>query len=648
MPETVTPFPGRREEPSSDGALEAERDQRLQLGDWLFEPSLNRLSRGDEIVRIEPQVASLLSFLTRYPGRVVSKEEIVQSVWEGRFIADSALTRTMAELRRALGDDAHEPRYIETISKRGYRLLVEAVPAAEGPRAGTRAGLYALLAFAGLVLSALGVYLVTLVTDRNVTSEAATAAISSVVVLPLEDLSLDREGEYFAASMTEALTTDLARLGSFRVLSRRAVEQYLSENGALSGVATGLGADAAVEGSIVRTDGRVRISVQLIDAASETHLWAGSYERDFVDVLSLQREVARAIAAELSSSAALGFGASEPAGSPPQVDPVAHDLYLQGRHLLNRVAWEGANGAAEQLERALAIDPSFALAHASLAEYYSKITLFDFLKPHEGFPLARAAAHRALEIDSELAEAHAAAAWVEFLFDWDWEEAETGFRRALALNPSHARVRRGYSFFLTCMGRFAEAEAEARRELELDPLIGVGHLAWVLFNAGRYAESLDVLEGPTKPGGKPYGSAVRGWSLALLGRYDEAVAALEETLRSRGGDDAVNLGILGWTYALAGRVDEARETLRELESLAAQQTSGDLYPQVIIHLALGDSERALDLLEQAVLQRSPNTVFLAVEPFLEPLHDRPRFQRLLASVGLPSPAVQADGRTRLE
>ena len=462
-------------------------------------------------------------------------------------------------------------------------------------------------------------------------SAAPAPSVDAIVVLPLEDQSPEKGAEYFAASMTEALTTDLARTGAFRVISRRSIGQYMQENGSTKGIASSLGADATVEGSIVRADGRVRISVQLTDAATESHLWADSYERDFVDVLALQGEVAHAIVSELAASATVGF---ERQPAVPRVDPVAHDLYLQGRHALTRCMVEGPNEAKELFERAIAANPSSAPAYAGLADYYAVLTLFDFLSPTEGFPKARAAALKALELDSELAEAHAALAHVEFMFDWDWQQAEIGFARALELNPSSAGVRQAYSFFLVCMGRFEEAVAHARAQIELDPLNNRRHLAWVLFNARRYEESLAELAA-ARPAEGDMGDPrwLMGWNYALLGRHEEAVEIFER-LPLNAEDNPVKLGILGWTLASSGRTAKAMDVVQRLEELVAAPTGGDLYPQVIVQAGLGNIEQALDLLEKTVLQRSPNAIFLGVEPYLDPIRDDPRYRRLLAGMDL--------------
>lgn len=629
MAEIATPFP------ETEGPLPraAGAELPLQVGDWSFQPGLNRLSRGGERVRLEPKLADLLLLLVRRRGEVVSKNEIVDAVWEGRFIADSALTRAMAELRRALGDDAHQPIYIETISKRGYRLIAKAGGLDRGTDSDpTARRLQALVAALVLLALAGGLW----VALRDDAPPPAGRAVSTLVVLPLEDLSPGGEAaDYFAPAMTEALTTDLARVGAFRVISQRSLDEFAEAEGSLQGVARGVGADASVEGSIVRADGKVRINAQLTEAATDTVLWADSYERELVDILSLQSEVARAIVTALEASAAGGL-AGEPAASAPKVDPRAHDLFLQAQEALKRCSWEGPNEAEELFERALEVDPGFARAHAGLASYYAALTLFDHMAPHDGFPKARAAAMRAIEIDPDLVDAQVALARVEFMFDWRWGQAEVRFQRAIELNPNHAEARHAYSFFLTCMGRFDEALEQARVELEIDPLSRRFHRPWVLFNARRYEESLTRLEAtPRKRGAAP--PIVAGWNYAQLGRYDEAIAVLEQVIERRGGDDAVNLGVLGWTLARAGRVDEARRMLARVEELHALEERGDLYPQVVVLAGLGETERALDLLEQAIVQRSPNVIFLGVEPFLDSLTESPRFQRLLGSVALPQP-----------
>jgi len=634
MAETITPFPSQDpEQPqSADDALTTAEGYAVRLGDWIFQPDLNRLTGVDgEFERLEPKLADLLALLTTRHGQVVSKDDIVEVVWEGRFIADSALTRAMAELRRALGDDAHNPVYIETISKKGYRLLavprpVSASTDAMRERSNRR---FAILAISLTMIVAAGLAYFVL----RPPTDSRPPLVSAIVVLPLEDLSAGSDNEYFATSMTEALTTDLAQAGAFRVLSRRSIERFEQDHGTLSGVALALGADAAVEGSVVRADGRVRINVQLTDAASETHLWAESYEREFGNVLALQNEVAGAIVAELTNSVA---PESEPAAQAPWIDPEAHDLYLQARHLLHGAGVMGENEAPQLLDQVIAAAPDFAPAYAAKAKYYSMLTLFDYMRPHEGFPRARVAATQALEIDQELGEAHAALAHVEFLFDWDWAKADVRFRRAIEFSPT-AQNHHAYSFFLTCMARFDAALEHARREIEIDPLNNRHHLGWVLFNARRYEESIREIEGEaSKHEGTPMYAGKRslvGWNYAMLGRYDEAIEILEASIAARDFADPVATGILGWTLAASGRPDLARDQLNRLEEMA-EESREDLYPQVVVYAGLGEVDRALDLLEQAVLQRSPNAVFLSVEPFLDPIRDHPRYQRLLANTRL--------------
>ncbi|MEM7586403.1 MAG: winged helix-turn-helix domain-containing protein [Acidobacteriota bacterium] len=646
-----------------------------RVGEWLFEPELHRISRSGERHHLEPKLCQLLLFLLGNAGHVATKDEIIDGVWGTRFVADSALTRAVAELRRALGDDAHHPSYIETIPKRGYRLkasvreLPETVTAAadaaeaandvepgvkqaaESPRPSwrpDRAGPRARLA---LVLLSVGALIVTggyATSRRFLTPDSLTTAATRdlrLAVLPLTNLAQDPAQDYFADGLTEALITQLARDRHLQVISRRSSQAFRGSTLPTRQIADALGVDGIVEGSVLRADDRVRITVQLTDASSETHLWAQSYERQMSDILALQSDVAHAITHEIGSllngTETATRREPEPHEAetlqPQKVDPQAYELFLKGRQSLDACGRQGPNQADELFRQALEIAPDYAPAYAGLALYYTRLASFGYMQASEALPLAREAADRALELDDSLGEAYLASAMVRFNFDWDWPAAERDFLRALELNPSDALTHERYSILLTCLGRFEEAAATAQRAVELDPLNRITRvgLGWVYFNAGRYDASLNELRRITELGLTDWPHGYISWNLALKGDYDAAISALEAHRQKPDSysDETIHRSVLGWTLARAGRREEALDLAREIAAIVAR-TNGDPYGLAIVYAGLGDNDQAIAALEAAFAQRSPNMVYLRIEPFFEQLQNDPRYQQLRHAAGL--------------
>ena len=469
------------------------------VGDRLFQPSLNRVTdENGEPVSLEPRLASLLVFLARRAGKVVSKEEIRDGVWQATHVADSAITRAMTLLRRALGDDAHAPTFIETIPKRGYRLVAQvvAVMPEESETLPVVFAHHRQRTFVGVAVVAVLLCLVVGLSWAMMSRQPATAnpagaravGVWALAVLPLEDLSPEPGAQaYFVEGMTDAMITALARIPDLRVVSRRSAEECSAQDPTLSEIGEILGVDAVVEGSILRLGDRVRISAKLTDVHSGAHLWAQSYERRLADILALQVDVSNDVARRIRDAVAPVDTAVR------QVDPQAHDLYLRGDYLLHEM--ETMEEALDLFRAALDIDPTYAVAHAGVARFYLRQALFSKIPPEEGFPKARQAALEAIGLEESLGSAHATLATVRFVYDWDWQAADREFRRARQLDRSDPSVATGYVMYLTAMGRFDEALPEFRRSKELDPL---SHHAgsqegWIHFNAGHYAEASEML-----------------------------------------------------------------------------------------------------------------------------------------------------------
>ena len=465
---------------------------------------------------------------------------------------------------------------------------------------------------------------------------SSASRIESIAVLPLANLSGDPQQEYFADGMTEELIAALAKISALRVTSRTSVIRYKGSSKSLPDIARELGVDAVVEGSVMRSGSRVKITAQLIDAAKDRHLWADSFERDLKDVLALQGEVAQAIAAEVGVR--LTSQERSRLTGKAAVVPDAYESYLQAEYHMSKATAPDTRKALELFQQAAAKQPDYALAYSGIALAYVRLSssAYYVLPPKEGFPAARAAAMRALELDAALGEPYSALAWVSFNFDRDWVKAESQYRRALELDPSSSESERNYAIFLVRMGRFEEAIQAIRHAHQLDPvsLEGILGVGFILRFARRDDEALPwfrrVLDMDSR-----FARGHWGLGLALLakGRHEEAIAELERAVELSGGGGVQN-GTLGYAYAVAGRRPAALEVIEKLKA-----TSSEHYvPPAAVALVLsglGERDEALTWLEKANEERDPWITALKVEPMFDPLRSDPRFQDLLRRVGFP-------------
>lgn len=458
---------------------------------------------------------------------------------------------------------------------------------------------------AGLGLAAL-VLAIAVFTTRTVREHfsrgPASATIRSVAVLPLEDLSHDPAQEYFADGMTDALITDLAKIHALRVISRNSIMQYKGNHKPMPQIAHELHVDAVVEGTVMRSGDRVRITAQLIEAPTDRHLWAETYERDLRDVLGLQDEVARSIASQVKVT----LTPQEQSGlsNARQVNPAANEAYLRGYYELRKHPpatlyrageEQSISKAIQYFHQAIAIDPNDALAYAGLADaYYDQST---FLRaPLDVMPKAKAAAVRALELDEGMAEAHASLANIKMTFDWDWPGAEREFQRALELNPNLPQAHAGYSRYFLALHRDDEAIQELNRVQEIDPIFPQSHMALplMLFDARRYQEAVEA----AKASGDDRALAL---ALAELGRNKEAIIAADRAVKST--QNLIVSAQVASAYALAGKPNIARAMLTSIEAKARQRYICG-YNVSCIYATLGDKERALSWLDKAYLARS--------------------------------------------
>jgi TolB-like protein/Tfp pilus assembly protein PilF len=459
---------------------------------------------------------------------------------------------------------------------------------------------------------------------------AASRRIRSIAVLPLENLSGDPAQEYFADGMTDELITDLAKISSLRVISRTSVMRYKGEHHQpLSAIAKALKVDAVVEGSAMRTGSRVRITAQLIDAADDKHLWAETYERDSRDVLSMQDELASAIAqqidVELTPNEQARFAQSRP------VNPEAHEAYLKGRYYYSRQSEERVNKAIEQYELAIKLDPNFAPAYTGLADAYLYGEGFYFA-PSVAIPKTKWAIEEALRLDDTSAEVHTSLGYFKYVFAYDWAGAETELRRAIALNSSYAEAHHQYGWVLALQGREDDGLVEFKRAIELDPLSPrrAAEVAEWLTYQGKYeaakqqcskALDLDPNFGPQCI-----------WKIDLEdGEFRKAIAEMEKGNAQE--SSPLDVGWLGYCYAASGNSARAKEMLKKLNQMASQRYVTPL-AEAFIYIGLGDRERALDRLEQVYQTGSSMLGWLKVDHMYDPLRSEPRFIALLKKTGL--------------
>ncbi len=459
----------------------------------------------------------------------------------------------------------------------------------------------------------------------------STPAVTSVAVLPFTNLSADPENEYFADGITEDIIANLSKVRALRVISRSSVMRYKGRDQSLRDIAARLEVTAILDGSVRRVGDRVRIVAELIDAEADRHLWAETYDRQLTDVFAIQTDVALRIADALRAE--LSVDEQQRMRREPTHDVQAYQLYLQGRHCLVRYTGEGMHKAIRYFERAVELDPTFALAHAGVAFAHLELGETGVVEPEIAYPRTLQAVNVALSLDGELAEAHVVLGTLKAVWEYDWAGAEREFRRALELSPSNADAHDLYGRLCSALGRQDESIAMQRRAQQLDPLEHRSDYANSLLRAGRYEEGLREAQRAVEL--DPHYDrlhATLGWALVRTGRYDEGIAELEKAAALTPTNTAW-IGQLGQVYAEAGRIDEANAILDRLTALSAKQYVSP-YHMAYVLTGLGRSEEAIDWLERAYEQRA-GAVYAVKGSFLfEALRTHPRYVALLRRMNL--------------
>jgi TolB-like protein/DNA-binding winged helix-turn-helix (wHTH) protein len=600
-------------------------------------------------LRLQGQPIQVLATLLNNAGELVTREELRAQVWPAETFVDFDHSRhnAIARLRETLGDSAGSPRYIETLPRRGYRFMgtVEKIgieesplpaptePASEAPVVPIRSGPRAIHMFALVVI--LGIAALLILPPSLAHHAAATASVRSIAVLPLDNFSGDPAQEYFVDGMTDELITDLAKIGGLRVISRTSVMRYKGTKEALPQIAQELNVDGIIEGSVMRSGQRVRITAQLLHGPTDKHLWAETYERDLGDVLSLQSEVARAIAqqvrAQVTPEQQARFSTARP------VNPEAYDAYLRGRYYLSNqfTTPQPLHMAKTYFEEAVQKDPGFALAHSGLADAYLYSAIFREASPESAYRPAEEAVRHALSLDDSIGEAHDTLAVLSWRYSWDWTAVERELNQAIALAPSYICAHEDRAEYLSFRGRRSEAEAELSKSLELDTSVSS---ALTESSVDYQLRDFDRLVEASRRGlalnpGEWLEHFYLGIGYEGTGKRLESVAEYQKAVELSGGDQDATAA-LAHAYAGIGRRAETKKILRDL---AQASTKVYVSPYLIatLYATLGDKDSAFKFLEKAYREKSLDlSWYLKADLRIDNLRSDPRYQSLLRRVGL--------------
>jgi TolB-like protein/tetratricopeptide (TPR) repeat protein len=563
------------------------RSPGYEFGPYRLDTVGRSLECRGEVIALPPKAVEVLAELVKRPGEVVGKKELMETVWPETFVEEANLNQMVFLLRRALGNNRTE--YISTVPRRGYR-------------------------FSGTVRAV------------NV-----PCRIDSIAVLPLANLSSEQGQEFFADGITEALIAELAKIGSLRVVSRTSVMRYKGTTEPIGQIARTLRVRGILEGSVVKSGDRLRITVQLIHTGSDQHLWTEVYEGAIADVLEVQSKVACDVAAGIRAQ--LSRDEKSRLTVSRKVSPEAYSLYLKGRYFARILTEEGQRKAILHFQKSIQCDPDYAPAYAGFAECLIELAYFFGMNPKEAFAEAKPAALKAVALDEEFAEGHAALGLLRLLDDWDWQAADSETRRAIELAPGNPYVYWKRGVFLRYAGRCGESIPVHLHAESLDPfsIVAIQEVGFALYYARRFREAAEQIQKAIElePG---WDQLYFGLGLVLLQlhRFEEAISALRTAVQKEPGN-VFSVAALIYGLGHAGRKKEAK---RHLDQLLRKYEYVPCWFLAMAWVGLNDSERALEALEQALRDHEPCMVSLKVDAIFDPLRTDSRFTSMIRQIGL--------------
>jgi len=601
----------------------------IVFGDFTLDELRRQLLRNGEPAHLSPKVFQLLSILAGESPRAVTKADLQDRLWPGTFVTEGSISTLVAELRSALGDDAHEPKYIRTLYGFGYAFTASVHEVAPTPKLSRKPGFGHLTSAAAFGAVAV-VLLLALRSTTRLAPPPSSQPIRSIAVLPFDTSGADRGDQHLGVGLADLLITRLTNVRQVIVRPTSAIREFAGHRGDSPEIGRKLNVDAVLEGSIRTTPERIRVTVQLLNVHEREPIWADHFDVKRADMFAIEDNISERVADALAVR--LTPNEKKLLAKRYTANPEAYALYIQGRYQNDQVrrslASFGRERAADLLKKAVEKDPSYALAWAALAGAYAGSAWFGETGPRIAYPKAQAAAERALQLDNSLSEAHMAAGWLRSAWYLDFAGAERELQRALELNPRNTGALNFYGHLLMDVGRFDESLALRRREIELDPLnpavqwgLAVTYLTARQDDRGIQQALLVLKMDPN------FSEAHIGLArvYTLRGEYDKAIAEAREAMRIGSGGSR-GLAFLGYALGMSGNKAEARKIL---EQLTTQQNQPP-FLLAIVNVGLGDRDAVFPLLEKAVDDRSQNVALrLKTEPIWEPLRSDPRFQALL-------------------
>lgn len=629
------------------------KNDRILFAEFEFDRGRRKLYRDGERVQLYAKAFDLLGFLIENNGQVVTKDQILSRVWPDQFVEEANLSVQVSALRKGLGEKKDEPRFLVTVPGVGYKFAadlrtetskpdiesstpagelsegeLETSPSEPSPDDAWPAGravriaLTAAAAAAIILLAFLG---------YRYFYQASGKQIASLAVLPFVNQDNDPKFEYLGDGLAESVIHSLSGSRELRVMSRNSAFRFRGSEADAREIGRELNVDAVLTGRITASGDNLSISAELISTSDNSVIWGEQFARASSDIARLQSDIARAISQRLKLRLSGGAARLDDQQS---TDPEVYRLTLLGRFHLNLLTDESFTKGRDYFQQAIEKDPTYAPAHAGLAEAYNRLSGWNAIPPNEGYPKARTAAEKALELDDQLVDAHATLGMVKFFYDWDWPGAEKEFKRAVEITPNNADARQAYSYYLSAMERFDESLAQMELSLKLDPLsleknAGIGEIAYLRRDYDRALERYTALLETNPNSGFLYW--VTGNVHVQKGMYGPAIAAYQKAI-PLSGDSPDEPASLAFAYALSGNRTEATRLAIDLE-LRSKKTYVSPASIAVIYSGLGDKDRAFEFLEKAYERRDLLLVLLKAEPMFDRLRDDQRFTDLMKRVG---------------